>query len=234
MNKKIYALIPARSGSKGLVDKNIKIYKGQPLLVHSINIALKCSMINETFITTDSEKYEKIGLENGAKSLGLRPKNISDDLSSDLDVFQYFVKTLKEKNMEIPDIIIHLRPTYPNRNLELLNDCINCFKENYDNYDSLRTVILINKLPYKMYHIENNNLIPIIKEYKNLKEPFNQARQCFPNTYLHNGCIDILKTDNINNNNISGKNIFPYIMDEKENDDIDNINDFINSEKKSN
>jgi CMP-N-acetylneuraminic acid synthetase len=78
-----------------------------------------------------------------------------------------------------------------------------------------------------MYYIENNKLEPYFKEYKDLIEPYNQARQYFPDTYLHNGCIDIVKTSTIINQNLlSGTNIFPYIMDEKEDNDIDDINDF--------
>jgi CMP-N-acetylneuraminic acid synthetase len=65
------------------------------------------------------------------------------------------------------------------------------------------------------------------------KEPFNQARQNFPETYLHNGCIDIVKTNIIIKKTLlSGDNILPYIMNENEIDDIDNLSDFTNSENK--
>jgi len=225
----IVALIPARSGSKGIPHKNIKLYKNKPLLVHSIDVALKCEYIKEIYVSTDSEEYQNIAINNGALVTPLRPPDISDDLSPDIDTFLYFIKIFKK----IPDLIIHLRPTYPNRNINILNDCINKFIENYENYDSLRTVVKIDKTPYKMYHIDNNNLIPYINTYKNLIEPFNQARQHFPDTYLHNGCIDIIKTKLIVNKNLlSGEKIYPYIMNENEIDDIDSINDFNKSENK--
>ena len=77
--------------------------------------------------------------------------------------------------------------------------------------------------------IEEDNLIPFIKSYKMYNEPYNQARQIFPDAYIHNGCIDIIKTNIIINNNIlSGNKILPYIM--QDNNDIDDINDFIISE----
>ena len=139
-----------------------------------------------------------------------------------------------DNNEKIPDIIIHLRSTYPNRKIEVLDDCIKKFIDNYNDYDSLRTVIPLKKTPYKMYHISNNILIPVIKKHESLIEPFNQARQCFPETYLHNGYIDIIKTEIIINNNLlSGNRILPYIMLENEIDDIDDLIDFNKSENKS-
>lgn len=227
INLKIVALIPARSGSKELIDKNIKLYKGIPLMGHSINIALKSKYISDVYVSTDSEKYKEIALELGAKVTPLRSIDISSDLSPDIDTFKFFIDMFKSLNENIPDMIIHLRPTYPNRNIKILDDCIEKFINEYNNYDSLRTVVLIKKTPYKMYHIDNNYLIPCITNYNDIVEPYNQARQVFPNTYLHNGCIDIVKSSTIINDNLlSGNKIYPYIMDENETNDIDDILDF--------
>ena len=231
MNKniKIVALIPARSGSKGIINKNIKLYKGIPLLAHSIKIALESKYINKVFVSTDSSEYQKIALDYGSELMPLRPIEISDDLSPDIDTFKHFLNWIEDK----PDIIIQLRPTYPNRSIELLNNCIEYFINNYENYDSLRTVVPIEKTPYKMYYIENNSLIPFLSIYKNIQEPFNQARQNFPQSYLHNGCIDIIKSDFVLKENLlSGKKILPFTMNENEIDDIDNIIDFKKAENK--
>jgi CMP-N,N'-diacetyllegionaminic acid synthase len=226
----IIALIPCRSGSKGLPNKNIKNYNGLPLIAHSILLAKKCKFFNKVYVTTDSKKYQDIALQYGANILDVRPKEISDDLSPDIDFFKHFIQWTIQNNLKIPDIIVHLRPTYPNRTLELLNDCMIQFLNNYENYDSLRTVVPIKKSPYKMYYIEKNNLIPYFKKNNQFIEPFNQARQYFPDTYLHNGCIDIVKTKIINENVLSGQNILPYIMNDI--DDIDDLEDFCKSENK--
>ena len=229
----IIALIPARSGSKGIPNKNIKLYKGLPLMVHSINIAKECKFINEVYVSTDSEEYQNIAIQNGAKVCELRSIEISNDLSPDIDTFKHFLKWRSNNNLQIPDIIIHLRPTYPNRTLELLNNCIISFLSKYENYHSLRTVVKIKNSPYKMYYIDRNKLIPFILDDDRFLEPYNQARQNFKTTYLHNGCIDIVKTEIILKYNLlSGHNILPYIMDENEIDDIDEIKDFIDSENK--
>jgi CMP-N-acetylneuraminic acid synthetase len=233
MNKNLYivALIPARSGSKGIINKNIKLYNGIPLLAHSINIALESNYIKEVYVSTDSKEYQEIALKYNAKITTLRPKDISDDLSPDIDTFKHFLNMFDKNNL--PDLIIHLRPTYPNRNLSILNNCIETFMKNYDNYDSLRTVIPIAKTPYKMYYINENKLIPFINNYKDIIEPFNQARQLFPQTYLHNGYIDIIKTNLLLNKSLlSGTKIYPYIMNSSYEDDIDYLDDFKNSENK--
>jgi N-acylneuraminate cytidylyltransferase len=224
----IVALIPARSGSKGIEHKNIKLYKNKPLLVHSIEIAFQSQYIDDVYVSTDSLEYKEISKQYGAQVL-IRPKQISDDLSSDMEVFEHFLENIDT----IPDMIVHLRPTYPNRTKELLDNTIQKFIENYDKYDSLRTVIKIDKTPYKMYTIEKDHLRPIIQNHPFLIEPYNQPRQYFPDTYLHNGCIDIVKTSCIMENHLlSGTNILPFIMDSHENNDIDNIHDFILSEQK--
>ncbi len=233
---KIIAIIPARSGSKGIPNKNIKLYKGKPLLAHSILQALQSKYITEVYVSTDSQEYKEIALEYGALVPFLRPPQFSEDLSPDIDLFNHFLVHYHENiNTIYPDIIVQLRPTYPNRTVELIDNCIEIFINNYDNYDSLRTVIPLNKSPYKMYYIdEQNMLIPYLLKYKDIVEPYNQARQLLPQTYLHNGCIDIIKTDTIITKNLlSGNNIYPFIMDENENNDIDTEEDLINSEKKN-
>jgi len=234
-NKKIVALVLARSGSKGIIDKNIKLYKGLPLLAHSIKVGIDCPYINDVYLSTDSAEYLEIGVSYGAKKMDLRGSEISDDLSPDSDAFHHFLKWYFRENDGYPDLIVQLRPTYPNRTVALLSDCIEQFLSDYDSYNSLRTVVKLDKTPYKMYYIQEGGLIPYFTGDMRFKEPFNQARQNFPDTYLHNGCIDIVKTSVILEEIgvISGSRIMPYIMRDDEVDDIDTLNDFINSENKS-
>lgn len=225
----IIVLIPARSGSKGIEHKNIKLYKNKPLIAHSIEIALQSQYINEVYVSTDSNEYKNIALKYGAKVI-IRPKEISHDLSPDIETFKHLLENIDSS----PDIIIHLRPTYPNRTIESLNNAIELFIKKYNKYDSLRSVVKIDKSPYKMYYIEDNNLTPFINNHEFLSEPYNQARQYFPDTYLHNGCIDIVKSSCILKINLlSGYKILPFIMESSETNDIDTINDFIHSEQKS-
>lgn len=223
---KIGVLIPARSGSKSLPNKNIKEYHGHPLLAHSIFVAQNSKYQLDIYVSTDSEEYASIASSYGANVI-LRPSHLSQDLSTDFEVFDHFQNELKEKKY---DILIHLRPTYPNRTSELLDNCIDTFIEKYKEYDSLRTVVKCDLLPYKMYHMENQDLKPIFAEWNGYKEPYNQCRQIFPETYVHNGCIDIVKMETITDKmSMTGEKIYGYVMKEDEMDDIDTLADFCKS-----
>jgi CMP-N-acetylneuraminic acid synthetase len=228
---KILCLIPARSGSKSIPHKNIKLFNNLPLLVWSIKQAQKCKYNMRIVVSTDSSEYANIAKQYNAEIPCLRPTEISQDLSTDFEFTKHMVDYLKEKENYLPDIIVQLRPTYPTRKIEIINECIDIFINNKDNYDSLRSVVEFEKSPFKMYTIENNILKPLFKNINNIYEPYNRARQILPQTYLHNGYIDIFNANIIQNNTISGDNIYPYIMKKEEIYDIDTINDWNNAEK---
>ena len=222
----IHTLIPARGGSKSIPRKNIRLYKKLPLLAHSIKISKNNSLIHKTIVSTDCPEIKEIAIKNGAEVPFLRPLNISGDLSTDYECFIHYVKWLKENKKQVPDILVHLRPTYPERNKELLTKCIEKFIKVRNNYSSLRTVVPLEKSLFKMYLIDNKQLIPSYEKYKDIKNPYNQPRQILPTTYLHNGCIDILNTKTLESKTITGNKIYPFIMDEKETYDIDTEEDW--------
>ena len=97
---KTIALIPARSGSKGLVDKNIKLLGDIHLMGYSILAARMTPEIDEVYVSTDSENYAKIANYYGAKTPFLRPKNLSNDTSTDIDFFIHAVEWLKKSNLK--------------------------------------------------------------------------------------------------------------------------------------
>ena len=229
---KILCIIPARSGSKEIKHKNIKLFNGIPLLVWSIRQAKKSKFNMNIIVSTDNKEYKQIAEKNGAQVPFLRPTRISQDLSTDFEFIKHCLDWLKQNNKILPDIILQLRPTQPCRKVEDIDKCLDLFIENYNEYSSLRTIIPLNKSPYKMYKIENNILEPLFKNYKNINEPYNQCRQLLPQCYLHNGYIDICKSSIIENNTISGNKIFPYVMDKDDTIDIDTIEDWYKAEVK--
>ena len=228
--KKILCLIPARSGSKGLKDKNIRDFKGKPLIAHSIHQAKECDFVESMriIVTTDSKKYAEVAKKYGAEVPFIRPADISQDMSTDLEFMKHAVHWLKENENYEADIILQLRPTQPLRKVEDINKTLSIFIENYANFDSLRTVIEFEKSPYKMYRINNNVLEPLFTSVDDItNEPYNQCRQNLPTTYLHNGYIDILKTSILQEDKISGSKILPYIMNKKDTIDIDTEEDWL-------
>lgn len=229
---KILVLIPARSGSKGIPNKNIKDFCGKPLLAWSIEQASKSKYKDDMriILSTDSIEYANIGHQYGAEVPFIRPKILSQDNSLDIDFIKHAVDYLKEWEQYNPDIILQLRPTQPCRKVEDIDKCLDIFINNRDEYDSLRTLIESPKSPYKIYQINDDNILePVIK--LDGVDSFNMCRQDLPKCYLHNGYIDILNSNILSRSTISGTKIYPYIMNNDNFIDIDTAIDWENAEK---
>ena len=229
----ILTLIPARSGSKGIPDKNIKLLNGKPLIQYSIDQAKKSKYTEQMriIVSTDSENYASIAKKLGAECSFLRPTEISQDLSTDYQFIEHALNYLKKKENYIPDIILQLRPTQPLRRVEDIDKCLDIFIQKRNNYDSLRSVTKFEKSPYKMYSIEGENLIPLFKEINGIKEPYNECRQHLPDTYIHTGYIDIFNSKIVRKGTISGDRVYPYVLENTGIVDIDTMYDWEKSEK---
>tara|TARA_X000000368_G_scaffold418978_1_gene421207 strand:+ start:2534 stop:3256 length:723 start_codon:yes stop_codon:yes gene_type:complete len=218
----VYAIIPARSGSKGVKDKNIKDLCGHSLLEWAIASAKKSILISEIIISTDSNLYADIARNNGIDVPFLRPDSISGDNASDIEFVIHVIKELEKLNKR-PDFLVQLRPTTPLRDPAIIDDAIDSFIKN-DEYTSLRSVHKMSESSYKTLEINNNCLTPL-SIFGDNPPDVNAPRQNFPETYQPNGYIDILCVKNIlNTKNIHGNKIFPYITDVAY--EIDSIEDF--------
>lgn len=223
----ILAIIPARSGSKSIPNKNIKDYLGKPLIAWTIEQAQKSKYIDEIIVSTDSKEYSEIAQKYGAKTPFLRPKEISEDLSTDYEFMKHTIDNLETP----PYMIVHLRPTYPNRKVEDIDKAIELFKHNLmfnsQPYTSLRSVVECEFPAYKMYSIDNKELKPLFQSVNGIKEPYNNARQLLPKTYWHNGCIDITTPSCLKEfESVSGNKILAFEMDKKEVYDIDTLEEW--------
>lgn len=229
---RILTIIPARSGSKGIPNKNIKSINGKPLIEWTILQAKKSKYFKfmKIVVSTDSSEYESI-IKQPSVHVIKRPKDIAQDNSIDIEFIQHVVTYLKHNEQYEADIILQLRPTQPCRKVEDIDSCIELFYNQRDKYDSLRSVVKIEKSPYKMYELKNNNLIPYFKRYGNIEEPYNICRQDLPDAYLHNGYIDIIDYSLLKKNKISGDNILPYIMAKTDTIDIDTLQDWEKAEQ---
>lgn len=113
--KKIVALIPARSGSKGLPKKNIIDFLGKPLLAWSIEAAKHSQYVDLVILSTDSQEIADIGLRYGAEAPFLRPQDISQDTSSSMELIKHAVEYIEKAYSEKFDILVLLEPTSPLR-----------------------------------------------------------------------------------------------------------------------
>lgn len=229
----VIGFIPARSGSKGIKNKNIKNLNGKPLLAWSIEACKKSKYIKEIVVSTDSKKYAKIAIKHGATKVIIRPKKISGDKSTDYQALAHAIKNLKNLNYKF---IAHVRPTTPIRKSKDIDKAILLFSKK--NYTSLRSVHEMPESAYKTFEISKKRLLKPICNNKNNMDSFNKPRQSFKKTYAANGLIDIyLKDHLIEKKNLLGKKVFPFITNfVHEIDTIEQFKmiNFILSKKKKN
>ena len=117
----IVALIPARSGSKGVLNKNIRPIGGIPLIAYSIAAALKSTLIDRVVVSTDSEKYAELARSFGAETPFIRPVNISGDSATDIEFFKHAISWFKDNENCTPRYLVHLRPTTPFRDPKIID-----------------------------------------------------------------------------------------------------------------
>lgn len=223
----VLAIVPARSGSKTVKDKNIRLMNGKPMISYSIQHALSSKYINRVIVSTDSEKYAEISKKYGAEVPFIRPREIATDTSLDVDVFQHVLIFLKDTEDYIPDIVVHLRPTYPIRNIEDIDNMIQIMINN-PNADSVRCIAPVKETPYKMWKkSEEGKIVPLLND---VYEAYNMPRQQLPTVYMQNACIDVIRPYVITElHSMTGKNIYGYEM--SENYDIDTEEEFYRAEQ---
>jgi len=219
----VLALIPARSGSKSVPDKNIRLFRGIPLLAHSIRHAQMSSLITRTIVSTDSPHYAKIAGEFGAEVPFLRPAELAGDLSTDLEVFEHALDWLQREENYRPEICVHLRPTYPTRNAADIDNIVRLLLKAPD-LDSVRSVTVAPDTPFKMwFRNESGMLQPVLKS--EIEEAHSAPRQRLPPVYVQNACIDAIRCDVIRKRrSMTGVRVYGYVIDH--NDDIDTETDF--------
>ena len=181
----VLCTICARNNSQGLRNKNIKRLLGKPLIYYSIKQALNSKIFNEIVVSTDSDKIERIAIQNGIKTIGKRPQHLSYGNVSKIDVIKHAVKKFEYINKEKFDIIFDLDITSP---LRLKSDIVNSFKKfKKSNANNLITVCKSRKNPYfNMIEIKKNR----VKISKNSSDKIN-SRQKAPRVYDMNASIYI-------------------------------------------
>lgn len=186
---KIISLIPARGGSKGIPQKNIIKFGKHPLIAYSIAESLLSKHIQETIVSTDSSEIATIAEEYGASVPFLRPEEISRDNSTDKEFFQHYLDYLKTNARDVPDLIVHLRPTTPLREINVVDKAIEHMIENKE-ATALLSTHKVHWSPFKMFRAEGGYMVPYF-QFKGLKESFSLPRQTFEDSYVQNGYVDI-------------------------------------------
>lgn len=213
MPSKVVALIPARSGSKGIANKNIHLLSGQPVFAYSIKAALKSSLIDRVIVSTDSQKYADIALSYGAEVPFLRPKEISEDAATDLQFFNHAIDWFRNSEGHIPEYFIHLRPTTPLRFPHIIDKAIKHFIESGSEYTALRSCHPMSESSYKTFEIENQKLKGLCNYGFDI-EGLNLGRQTYPRTYDCNGYVDIIRSELIQKKDkLHGDSVMAYVTE---------------------
>ena len=217
----IIALIPARSGSKGVLNKNIRPVGGIPLIAYSIAAALKSTLIDRVIVSTDSEEYAALARSYGAETPFIRPMDISGDLATDIEFFRHAISWFQDNEDFTPEYLAHLRPTTPFRDPKVIDSAIREFISS--DYSALRSCHKMSESSYKTFEVENNMFKRICNGESNI-EGSNTARQAFPETYDANGYIDIVRSEMISKHNlIHGSKVKAFITNTAH--EIDEIGD---------
>lgn len=213
------AIIPARSGSKGLKDKNIKCLQGKPLLAYSISAAIESGVFSEVMVSTDSTVYAKVAEEYGARVPFLRSEATSGDMAGSWDAVKEVLQEYLIRGKRF-DTVCLLQPTSPLRNAQ---DILNGYNELYErDADAITAVCEVEHSPlWSMTLEEDHSLINFRKCMLSV------PRQKLTTYYRLNGALYIRRIAyRTNEIALLDRKEYAYIMDRQRSIDIDSIEDF--------
>tara|TARA_R110002020_G_scaffold434476_2_gene644604 strand:- start:12897 stop:13589 length:693 start_codon:yes stop_codon:yes gene_type:complete len=210
-------LIPARGGSKGLPNKNIKEFNGRPLISYTIDAALKCTSKENICITTDSIEIKNVAESCGVEVPFLRPAEQSTDYASSEEVILHALAFYRSID-QIYDYVIYLQPTSPLRNQSDIKQAIASLR---DNTELLVSVKETDANPYYVLFEENQNGI-----LEHTKPSVFSRRQDCPKVYELNGAIYIINVKKFLQKGYRELKMQKFVMDKINSVDIDDIWDF--------
>ena len=206
--KKI-AFIPARSGSKRVVDKNIRTLGRHPLLAYAVSAAVKSGCFDSVVCATDSEAYAEIAVKYGAEVPVLRPAQISSETSPDIEWVTFMLKEVQSKD-QFYDIFAILRPTSPFRAASTIKRAMDEFLAN-EKADSIRAVQMVSEHPGKMWVCRDNSLLPLFP-MSEAGVPWHSCQyQSLPPVLVQNASLEIARTERVfATGSISGSVVAPF------------------------
>jgi len=210
--KKVLALIPARGGSKGIINKNIIDLCGKPLIAYTIEAAVKSRYIDDVVVTTDSRRIAEVALEYGAQVPFLRPEALASDTSKTIDAVLHAISTLENQGKKY-DILVLLQPTQPLRNEDDIDSSLELCVEKKGGVVSVSEV---GDHPILIRQIDEDGILN-----KMLAVDSTVRRQDMPTYYRVNGCVYVNDISEVNEDLSFNDNRIPYVMPRERAVDID-------------
>ena len=230
MKPKSVAFIPARSGSKRVPDKNIKLLDGHPILAYTVRAAIESTVFDSVICATDSELYADIARYYGAEVPVLRSSDISGDKSPDIEWVVWMLKTLRASGREY-EIFSILRPTSPFRLPQTIRRAWDIFINDTD-ADSLRAIEKCKQHPGKMWVIRGKRMLPLLP-FANGTTPWHSSQYAaLPEIYAQDASLEIAWSRiALEQNSIAGESIAPFISQGLEGFDINEPEDWWMAER---
>lgn len=218
-NMDITALIPARSGSKGVLKKNLRVINGKPLIQWTIEAAVKSGVFSRIVVSTNDKEVMELAESLNVHTLA-RPDQFASDTAKASDVISHFL----DENPEITNLA-YLQPTSPLRTSTHISAAVDQFLRS--RMDCLISVTEVTQYPEFMYFLSPRGMLISEKEIHEIR------RQDMPIRVLANGAIYIAKTDilKINNYNFARCNAYAFPMAAEESIDLDTPTDFLIAEQ---
>jgi CMP-N,N'-diacetyllegionaminic acid synthase len=218
------AVIPARSGSKGLPDKNIRLLKKKPLLAYSIDAAKASGIFDEIYVSTDSEAYAQIAVQYGAQVPFLRSAENASDTASSWEVVKEAIRMYEARGKQF-DMVTLLQPTTPFRTAEDILSAYQIYTDRKAN--SVVSVCEVDHSPLWCNTLPENHSMESFIRW----DVVNQPRQKLNQYYRINGAIYMVKVDYlIKCTDIYEADSVAVIMKKEHSLDIDDSFDFMIAE----
>lgn len=215
----IVALIPARSGSKRVADKNIRMLSGNPLIAYTIAASRQSGIFSAIIVSTDSEQYAEISRKYGAEVPFLRPAEMSGDLSPDIEWIEHALRQMSAQGREF-DCFSILRPTSPFRLPETIQRAWREFTSQ-EGIDSLRAVEKCHEHPGKMWVIRGKRMYPLLTIGPAELPWHSTPYQALPEVYAQNASLEIAWTRVVfDGHTIAGEVIMPFLTQGVEGFDV--------------
>ena len=228
------ALVPMRSGSKRVRNKNIKPLAGHPLCAYAIASALESGVFSDVLVSTDSEEYAAIARRYGAwvPFLAGLDGSCHTDTSPDIAWVDFTLRRLREMGREW-DAFAILRPTNPFRTAETIRRAYSRWLEKGAGFDSLRAVERTPVHPYKQFRYDatSSRLVPLMEYaddwWKDGAPGHSRQYQSLPPVYSQNASLEIAWTKTVfEKGSIAGDRILPFFSEGLEGFDINNFDDY--------
>ncbi|MDQ3621886.1 MAG: acylneuraminate cytidylyltransferase family protein [Verrucomicrobiota bacterium] len=223
------ALIPARAGSKRIAHKNIRRLGNHPLIAYSIAAALNCELFAEVIVSTDSPEYAAIARHYGAEVPFLRPVELAEDTSPDIEWVELTLGKLKRGGRTF-DCFSILRPTSPFRKPETIQRAWGEFTAE-DGVDSLRAVEKCKQHPGKMWVVRRRRMLPLLS-LGPASQPWHSSQYpSLPEVWVQNASLEIAWSRVVfQGHTIAGEVVMPFFTQGTEGLDVNTHFDWLHAQ----